>query len=307
MKKIILDVDTGIDDAIAIILATRSPELEVMGITTVSGNIDLESATRNTLRVLTLLGKENEVNVYKGAEKPLKRAIRYAVEIHGKSGMAGQLENIDVTHRETKSAIDFIIETIKAYPHEITMIMTGPETNFALALEKAPEIAQLVKAIVVMGGVVDGRGNESPVAEFNIAIDPEAANAVFNCGAEVTMVGLDVTKKALLTKAHFEGLDESSKVSSFVMNVTHSYMERFYLDNGVYGCAMHDPLAVATCIDPTLVVAKPYYVGVETNSIFCDGQTVCDFAGRWQKAPNVKVALEVDSERFLKLLIESVY
>lgn len=305
-KKLILDVDTGIDDAIAIILAATAPELELLGITTVSGNIDLESATRNTLRVLELIGKKGMYGIHMGAEAPLKRNIRYAVEVHGTSGMAGELEDISVELPENTDAISFMIETIKKYPNEVTVVMTGPETNFALALQQAPEIAKLVKEVVIMGGVVTEKGNESPVAEFNIAIDPEAAHIVFNCEAKVTMVGLDVTKKAMLKKEHFEKLNHDSKVAQFVMNVTHQYMERFFLDNGVRGCAMHDPLAVASVICPELIETFPYFVGVETNSVYCDGQTVCDFDNRWQKEPNVQVALKVDAISFIDLLLSRI-
>lgn len=304
-KKVILDVDTGIDDAIGIILAATAPEIELLGITTVSGNIDLESATRNTLRVLKLLGKE-DVKVYKGAESPLMRSIRYAVEVHGSSGLADQLEDIEVSHNESIEAWDFIKQMALQYPNEITLIMTGPQTNLALTLQKYPEIEKQLKEVIVMGGTVKDKGNESPVAEFNIAIDPEAAEQVFDSSLKVTMIGLDVTKKALLKRAHFEGLKKDSPVAAFVMNVTKQYMDRFYIDNGIYGCAMHDPLAVTMAIAPELVKTYPYYVAVETKSRFCDGQTICDFDNRWGKEPNVHVGLEVDSSAFIEFLIARI-
>jgi purine nucleosidase len=304
-KKVILDVDTGIDDAIGIILAATAPEIELLGITTVSGNIDLESATRNTLRVLKLLGKE-DVKVYKGAESPLMRSIRYAVEVHGSSGLADQLEDIDVSYNESIEAWDFIKQMALQYPNEITLIMTGPQTNLALTLQKYPEVEKQLKEVIVMGGTVKDKGNESPVAEFNIAIDPEAAEQVFDSSLKVTMIGLDVTKKALLKRAHFEGLKKDSPVAAFVMNVTKQYMDRFYIDNGIYGCAMHDPLAVTMAITPELVKTYPYYVAVETQSRFCDGQTICDFDNRWGKDPNVYVGLEVDSPAFIDFLIARI-
>lgn len=304
-KKVILDVDTGIDDAIGIILAATAPELDLLGITTVSGNIDLESATRNTLRVLSLLGQK-DVPVYMGAETPLKRNIRYAVEVHGTSGMAGQLEHIEVSHEETKAAWDFYLEMTKLWPGEITLIMTGPQTNLALALEKYPELRIGFKEVIVMGGAVREKGNESPAAEFNIAIDPEAAECVFSSGLNVTMIGLDVTKKALLKREHFEGLRKDSPVADFVMNVTKQYMDRFFIDNGIYGCAMHDPLAVTMAIDPSFVRTEHLFVGVETRSQYCDGQTVCDFDNRWKKPANVHVGLEVNSQGFIDFLIDRI-
>jgi purine nucleosidase len=302
-EKVILDVDTGIDDAIAILLALSSPELEVMGITTVSGNIDLVSATRNTQRVLKLIGRE-EVGVYPGAVKPLWRSIRYATEVHGDCGLAGQLSTLEVGPARSETAETFILKQLALYPGEITLIMTGPETNLGQLLFKDHEIAKKFKRIVVMGGVADGRGNESPVAEFNIAIDPEAADLVFHSGADLTMVGLDVTRKALLTTAHIEHLKASASVRAFIDGVTEPYRKRYAKLNGVEACTMHDPLAVAVVIDPTLVTTVHRYVGIETESRYCDGQTVCDFDGRWGKAPNVHVAIELDGERFLNLLTE---
>lgn len=304
-KRVILDVDTGIDDAIGLILATTAPELDILGITTVSGNIDLESATRNTQRVLKLIGRE-DLEVYPGAVSPLKRNIRYAVEVHGASGMAGQLEDIVVGEPSKKHATEFIREMVMAYPNELTLIFTGPQTNLALALERYPEIKPLIKEVIVMGGAVAVKGNESPVAEFNIAIDPEAAYQVFESGLNVTMIGLDVTKKALLKSSDFEALDSTCPIASFVMNVTKQYMDRFFIDNGIYGCAMHDPLAVTMAIKPDFVTLKPYYVGVEHQSQFCDGQTVCDFDNRWSKKPNVQVGMEVDSEGFIEFLVERI-
>lgn len=304
-KKVILDVDTGIDDAIGIILATTAPEIELLGITTVSGNIDLESATINTLKVLKLLGKDN-IQVYKGAETPVNRNIRYAVEIHGASGMAGQLEDMKVSHEQTTLAWDFYHEMTNLYPGEVTLVMTGPQTNLARALNLYPELKQQFKEIIVMGGAVKEKGNESPAAEFNIAIDPEAAEMVFQSGMKVTMIGLDVTKKSLLRREHFSRLRTDSPVADFVMKVTHDYMERYYKANGIYGCSMHDPLAVTMTLAPQFVKTQHLFVGVETQSHYCDGQTVCDFDQRWNKAPNVHVGLEVDVDGFIDFLIDRI-
>lgn len=305
MKKIILDVDTGIDDALGILLALGSKTLDVLGITTVSGNIDVRSATLNTLRVLSLINKIKDVPVYEGAKKPLVRSPRYAVEVHGASGMADQLLELPVSYENEMLAEDFMINQIKANPGEVTIVMTGPQTNLALALEKAPEIESLIDQVIVMGGVVSGRGNESPVAEFNIAIDPEAADRVFNASFKTTMVGLDVTKKALLTQAHIASLKDSA-VKTFLENVTKPYMDKFFIDNGSHGCAIHDPMAVAVAIDQTLITAPHKYLAVECNSDYCDGMTICDFDGKWGKKPNVHVALEVDAARFLSMFLSAM-
>ncbi len=307
MKKLILDVDTGIDDAIGIMVACASDEIDLLAITTVSGNIDLESATRNTLRVLKLIGRE-KIAVYAGEKAPLKRSTRYATEIHGSTGLAGQLTDVEVEAALTqvmeneKHAVDAIIELIENNKNEITLVMTGPETNFAKALEKRPEIANWVAEVIIMGGAARVPGNESPVAEFNIAIDPEAAHAVFNSSAKVTMVGLDVTTRALLTRAHAEDI-AVKPVREFVYGATYDYMERYNQKHGIYGCCMHDPLAVSLAIDRSFVSTEHVYVGVETKSQYCDGMTVCDIDNRWGKAANVHVALDIDVEAFLKFLI----
>ncbi len=303
MNKIILDVDTGIDDAIGILLACASPEVDIQGITTVSGNIDLESATRNTLRVLKLIGRDKEIQVYKGATKPLVRPTRYATEIHGASGLAGQLEDIEVSHDNPVHAVDFMIETLRGNPGQITVIMTGPETNFALAIAKEPRVVDWVKEVIIMGGAADMLGNESPVAEFNIAIDPEAAERVFQCGAKVTMVGLDVTTKALLTQDDAKRVKDP-KVRDFVAGATYDYMMRFNAKKGIEACSMHDPLAVCMAIDPKFVKTLHRFVGVETQSVYCDGMTVCDFDNRWGKEPNVHVAMEVEARNFIDFLVD---
>lgn len=302
-KKVILDVDTGIDDAIAIMLALSSQELEVLGITTVSGNIDLASATRNTLKVLKLIQRE-DVPVYPGAIKPLWRSIRYAVEVHGDCGLAGQLTDLEPGQPQPEDAATFIKSQLALFPNEITLIMTGPETNLGLLIMENREIAKQFKEIIVMGGVAEGRGNESPTAEFNIAIDPESADLVFHSGAPLTMVGLDVTRQALMTTHAIESLSASPPVKNFIDQVTRQYRHRFSKSGGVEACLMHDPLAVAVAIDPTLVTTLFRYVGIETESRYCDGQTVCDFEGRWGKTPNVQVCVALDAQRFVSLLTE---
>ncbi len=290
-------------------LACASQEIDIQAITTVSGNIDLVSATRNTLRVLKVINKY-DIPVYAGEKAPLKRDVRYATEIHGSTGLAGQLPDVDVETRLTdilksnETAVDVIIKTIKENKNEITMVMTGPETNFARALEREPQIQDWVKEVIIMGGAADIRGNESPVAEFNIAIDPEAAEMVFSSRASVTMVGLDVTTRALLTRDRIAEITSNKVVRDFVHGATYDYMERYHKKHGVYGCCMHDPLAVSLAIDPDLVKKVHRFVGVETNSHYCDGMTVCDFDGRWNKEANVHVAMDIEPKIFIDFLID---
>lgn len=305
-KKVLLDVDTGVDDAIGIILAATAPEIDLLGITTVSGNIDLGSATVNTLRVLKLIGKDGVYPVHMGASSPLCRRVRYATEIHGSTGLAGQLRDIPVDIPKNTAAEDFLIETIERHPGEITLVMTAPQTNFAKALEKREDLGRKLKEIIFMGGVVDGRGNESPRGEFNIAIDPEAADRVLNCGGKITMVGLDVTRKALLTREALQGLDRHNPVVDFVKKVTADYMERHHSLHGIYGCLMHDPLAVSLAIDSSFVTTAHHFVAVETRSQYCDGETVCDFNDYWKKKANVHVAMDLDQEAFISFLLERI-
>ena len=305
-KKVLLDVDTGVDDAIGIIIAATAPEIQLMGITTVSGNIDLASATINTLRVLKLLGKSGQYPVHMGASSPLKRPVRYATEVHGKTGLSGQLQDLPVELPRETSAEDFMIDTIDRHPGEITLILTAPHTNFAKALEKRPDLGEKLGEIIFMGGVAEGRGNESPRGEFNIAIDPEAADRVLNCGAKITMVGLDVTKKALLRRKDLETLDSGNPVVNFVKLVTADYMNRYHQTHGEYACLMHDPLAVSVAIDPSLVTTAHHFVAVETESTYCDGETVCDFNGYFQEPPNVHVALELNQQQFIFFLLNRI-
>jgi purine nucleosidase len=305
-KKLLLDVDTGVDDAIGIILAATAPEIQLMGITTVSGNIDLASATVNTLRVLKLLEKEGHYPVHMGASSPIKRPVRYATEVHGASGLSGQLQEIPVEIPQGTAAEDFMIEVIDEHPGEITLVLTAPHTNFAKALEKRPDLGERLREIIFMGGVAEGRGNESPRGEFNIAIDPEAADRVLNCGAKITMIGLDVTEKALLRRKDLEALDSGNPVVNFIKLVTADYMKRYYNSHGEYACLMHDPLAVSVAIDPGLVTTAHHFVAVETASTYCDGETVCDFNGYFQKPPNVHVALTLNQPKFLSFLLDRI-
>ncbi|GAA3731437.1 nucleoside hydrolase [Salinicoccus jeotgali] len=301
MKKVIMDVDTGIDDALAIMYGLESDALEFLGITTVDGNVPLDMVNRNTLKVLSMLGRE-DVPVFSGAAGPLMKPSRHVHHIHGEDGLGGAL--IDYPYEnmcEAQFAPDFIVEAARHHPGEVTLIAVGPLTNVALAFKQEPLLGELLKEVVIMGGIVSraGQGNSGPNSEFNIFTDAEAARIVIHGGANVTLVGLDVTKQAVLTARDIETL-KGSKYYDFIKQSTEIYrtfsMDKFGLD----GCALHDPLAVGFALNRGFLRTEHHYVDVDTVSPLNYGQTVCDFGGLWGEEPNVNVSLEVDSARFVE-------
>lgn len=306
LKKVIIDVDTGIDDALALILAINSMKFDIKGITTVAGNIPLDLATKNTLKVLKLLERE-DIEVYQGHKQPKAREIQFKDSVHGENGLAGQLKDINTKEANKKHAVDFIIDEVYKHPKEISLIMLAPLTNLAMAFEKDPEIKDKIKEIYVMGGVVDGQGNESPVAEFNFYTDPESAYDVLHSGVPIKLIGLDVTRKAqLLEEDIIDSTRNKTPLTHFVENVTGYYISKYSADKTVKSCALHDPLAVGVAIDESIVIMKDYYVDVEYSSRLCDGQSICDFKNRYGKAPNVKVALDLDKEKFMDIFLETI-
>ncbi|MEW6624531.1 MAG: nucleoside hydrolase [Bacillota bacterium] len=305
MKKVILDVDTGIDDAIAIILAVKSKALDILGITTVCGNVPVSQGAINTKRILKLLGSEKQIPVIRGASKPLIREPYFETNVHGENGLGGTLEDLEVDVSDGVFGPDFIIEKILENKNEVTLIMTAPLTNLALSLQKEPAIVHYVKEAIIMGGAVATYGNVTPTAEYNIFVDPEAARLVFHSGMPITLVGLDVTRKALIDEKVIEKLGEGS-IKHFIKKSTECYMERYSRRYGLRGCAMHDPLAVAVALDKKLVTTQKYYVDIETKSQLSDGQTVCDFQRRLNREANIEVCLDLDVSRFLELFINTI-
>ncbi|KAB2333101.1 nucleoside hydrolase [Cytobacillus depressus] len=305
MKKVIIDVDTGIDDAMGILLAAKSGLCDILGITTVCGNVSLEQATINTKKVLTLLGKENEIKVVQGATHPLVRKPFYEFGVHGDNGLGGALEDMEVELIDEGFAPDFIIEQAEKHKGEITIILTAPLTNMALALRKQPKLKEWIKELVIMGGALDKAGNVTPAAEFNIYVDPEAAKIVFHSGLPITLVSLDVTEITTLSDEDIEKM-QGNIIGEFVKNSTAHYLDHYEEVYGRRKCSMHDPLAVGIALDKSLVKTKKFYVDVETKSELCDGHTICDFKNKLKKEPNIDVCLEVDSERFINMLIETL-
>ncbi|WP_163971161.1 nucleoside hydrolase [Oceanobacillus halotolerans] len=307
MEKVILDVDTGIDDALAILLAAESKQLDILGVTAVNGNVPIDTVVTNTKKVLQLFDNMNTIPVYKGAHQPILRSTHYAFHVHGEDGLGGALQDMEVAKNEDMYAPDFIIEQARKHKGELTLIMVGPLTNLALAVQKEPRLSDWVKKVVVMGGLVSegGKGNTLPTSEFNIYADAEAAKMVFHSGLRIQLVSLDVTLKAFLTKERIEQL-KGTKYYEFVMQSTEIYREMARKKFDLEGCALHDPLTVGVVIDPTLVETETYYVDVETKGEISYGQTVCDFRNLLGKEPNVEICLDVDHKRFIDLFIETL-
>jgi purine nucleosidase len=301
MEKIIMDVDTGIDDALAILYSIESRQLDILGITTVNGNVPLDYVTKNTLKILALAG-ENDIPVHPGAVEPYLREAVHEFKVHGNDGIGNALDDMVVTKPlEDTFAADFIIESAREHKEELTLIMVGPLTNLALALKKAPEIKDMIGRVVIMGGVVSnaGYGNMLPTSEFNIFADAEAAKVVFHKGLDITLVSLDVTHQVMMTDEHVEKL-KGTKYYDFVKDATDEYMDYGLRLYGKRQCALHDPLTVGYVLDPTLLQTEKYYVDIETSSPLSYGQTICDFRGLLGKEPNVSICLGVESGRFLE-------
>ncbi|MGF9910894.1 nucleoside hydrolase [Brevibacillus porteri] len=307
MEKIILDVDTGIDDALAIAYAVHSPALEVCGITTTFGNITVEEATRNTLQVLELLGA-SAIPVYQGTSKPIVRDLTGKARLfHGENGLGNVVLPEPSTTAQPQSATQFLISAIKEHSHELTLVTVGSMTNLAQAIMAAPEIVSLVKRVVVMGGAVTVPGNRTPVAEANICADPEAAAYVFQSGIPVTLVGLDVTMQTLLTREHLqEWRAKDTRLHHVFADMCEVYMNAYATVGNLRGCGLHDPLAVGVVIDPTLVKAFPMHVAVDTSGGASDARTIGDRREQPAQPPNVDVCLEVDHERFVSHFLKYV-
>ena len=301
---VILDCDPGHDDAIALLLALASPELRLLGVTTVSGNQSLDKTTANAIRVLDHLGRD-DVPVVAGAPAPLVRERHVAADVHGETGLDGPDLPPPARRPGAGHAIDWIAGVLTSSDEQVTLVPTGPLTNVALLLAVHPELSPKIERIVLMGGAI-GEGNVTPAAEFNIWADPEAALRVFTSGIDLTMVGLDVTHKALLTPRRVERLAAAGRAGRLVADLFEFYA-RFHRDRyGWTGAPVHDAVAVAHVIDETLLGVTPCGVVVDTGPEPSRGRTYVDLYGRTDWEPNCDVAVTIDSERFLDLLIERI-
>jgi inosine-uridine nucleoside N-ribohydrolase len=302
---IIIDCDPGHDDAIALLLALASPEVELLGVTTVAGNTTLDKTTVNALKVLELAGR-TEVPVAAGCDRPLVRDLVVAEYVHGESGLDGPDLPPPVLRPRPEHAVDFIAGVIETHASPVTLVAVGPLTNVALLLARYPGVASRLAGIVSMGGAI-ATGNVTPAAEFNIYADPEAAHRVYRSGLSLTMVGLDVTHQALLNRDHAETLRVLGKCGRFVAELLDFFIghhPRHYQRGS--GVPIHDAVAVAHLIWPDLVEVADLAVAVEITSDLTRGRTVVD---RWQVTgdePNAAVGVALDSERFANLLIERI-
>jgi inosine-uridine nucleoside N-ribohydrolase len=338
-RRVIIDTDPGVDDAFALLLAMRSPELKIEGITPVAGNVPLDLTLPNALRMVEIAGRD-DIPVAAGAKAPMVRRLVTATYAHGENGLGGAVFPEPKRKPIADSAADFIRETVRKYPGEVTLITLGPLTNIATALNSDNELPGMIKGLVMMGGSLSG-GNITPAAEFNIYVDPEAARIVFQSGIPITMVGLDVTRHTSLTDDHFKTLQAAAQnpVSQAAAKIARNAIDHTRSQGFLVGPNMHDSLAVAAFLDPSLLKWKDYYVDIETTGELTAGETLgySPTAGDLRRTPemekqaaenmhirgsaptlastrtspvlrdgfkpNTKVALGVDSPKFFDLLI----
>lgn len=307
VKRLIIDTDPGIDDAMAIFFALQSPEVEVEALTTVFGNVGVEQTTENALKVLEVAGRD-DIPVVPGATNPLARAYRgRGYRVHGQDGLGEMNLPPAKTQPLARRAAEYLVSRIMDSPGEITLAAVGPLTNLALAVSLEPRIAQNVREVVIMGGVVAGPGNASPVAEANIHNDPDAARIVFHAGWPLTMVGLDVTRKTVMDPAYLARLKEANTpITDFISAATPCYLSYYRRELDMDGFYVHDSSAIAYVLDPSLFQTQKVYVDVEIGDGRSSGQTMADWRGQWEEPANVNACLAVDSARFLDMYFERV-
>lgn len=305
-RKIIIDTDPGQDDAVAILLALASPEdIDVLGITCVAGNVPLELTQKNARIVCELAGK-NDVKVFAGCDRPLRRDLVTAEHVHGKTGLDGPILPDPQMALQDAHAVDFIIDTLRAEaPGTVTVCPLGPLTNIATAFEKAPDIVDRVQEIVLMGGGYFEGGNITPAAEFNIYVDPQAADVVFKSGIHIVVMPLDVTHKALVTKSRNDAFRAiGTPVGTAVAEMT-DFFERFDKEKyGSEGAPLHDPCVTAYLINPDLFKGRHINVEIETQSELTMGATVADWWGVSDRKPNALFIGDLDADGFFSLLTE---
>ena len=304
-RAIIIDTDPGQDDAIAILLALASPELEVLGITAVAGNVPLELTQTNARKICELAGR-TDMRVFAGASRPLVRPLVTAEYVHGKTGLDGPVLPEPEMALEDGFAVDFIIDTIRARPNQsVTLCALGPLTNIALALVKAPDIAAKTREIVLMGGGFFEGGNVTPAAEFNIYVDPHAATTVFEAGIPIVMAPLDCTHKALTTRAREAALRAKKTPVCDAAADLIDFFERFDEDKyGTDGGPLHDPCVIAYLLQPALFKGRHCNVSIETTSELTMGMTVIDWWGVTDLPKNALVLGDVDAGGFFDLITE---
>lgn len=337
--SLILDVDTGIDDSLALLYAAASPEAELVAVTCVAGNVDARQVATNTRAVLELVGR-TDVEVALGRERPLVRPLRTTPETHGPRGIGYAELPPPKSPLSSRHAADLLVEEARRRPGEITLVTLGPLTNLAVAVLREPELPHLLRRYVLMGGAYRCPGNTAPTTEWNIASDPEAAKVVFSVWAEATerdgvarpvALGLDVTERAKFLPDHLVALARragsrpnealaranaaagkpdasvaSNAVVRYLADALRFYMEFHSRYDGFYGAFVHDPLAVAAALDPSLIRTEALAVDVETAGALTAGETVADWRRVWGRPPNLEVAVEADVAAFFERFIERV-
>ncbi len=304
--RIILDTDPGIDDALAFLLLSASPEISLEAITVTHGNTSVDKCTRNALDIAELAGLLN-VPIARGASEPLVKSLTIAEETHGDGGLGYATLSQSTKQVESKHAADLIIDLVHQYPHEITMLMIGPVTNLALAIRKDPSIIPLIKNVVSMGGAIHFPGNATPSAEYNVFCDPHAYDLILRTGFDLTIVPLDVTYQCIFQPRHIQALAGARpEIVKFIEDSTRFYMEFHDEYQKIDGCAINDPLAAALLIRPDLCTYRDYHVTVELAGIHTSAKTTADHFYATGAKPNAKVAMGVDVDGFMDFFIERV-
>jgi purine nucleosidase len=316
-EPIVVDVDTGIDDALALLYACAHKEAHILGVSTVVGNVSLSAATRNTRAVLALAGRA-ELPVWPGSATALSVSVKDASEVHGRTGLGHAVLPEPHEPERVVHAVDAIVAAARAHAGRLILVAVGPLTNIALAVMSEPELPRLVKRFVIMGGAYAEPGNVTPSAEFNIWHDPEAARIVFRAfggvgGTPVIAIGLDVTRKTIIDEddlaalaARLSANRHGPALTRFLEDSSRYYFERMEKLYGRRIFTMHDPLALAVALDPTLVETRRAAVDVETSGRLTTGATIVDWRGQWGRLANAEVAVKVDPDRFRRLFFDAM-
>ncbi|UJH67816.1 nucleoside hydrolase [Allomuricauda sp. SCSIO 65647] len=302
-RKFIIDTDTASDDAVALIMAVNSPDIEIMAVTVVAGNVSLDQGVQNALYTLSLCN--SDLSVYPGIAKPLVRPLKTADHVHGKDGMGDIGLPLSGFEPEEEHAVDVLLNMINEHIGEVTLVCMAPLTNIATALLLDPSIAQKVKECVVMGGVGKGRGNVTPVSEYNFWADPEAAKIVFESGMPIKMVGWDISRKyAVFDKTAVERIRAiGTSLAHFSVDIQKTLVEYAQTLSHLEGFDLPDPMTMAIAIDPAIATkTKKAYVTVLQNDDWSRGQTVIDYVGTTGCPSNAEIVLEADSDRFMNML-----
>ncbi len=302
-KRIIIDTDPGVDDALTFLLALASPEIQLEALTTTQGNVTVDKATRNALSMLEL-GRASHIPVASGSMYPLVQPLRASAYVHGASGIGNAKLPEPQATPVAQHAVDYLIERVLAEPNQISIFPIAPLTNIAMAIRKEPQFAKAVKELVIMGGAIQEHGNITPLAEFNIYVDPHAAHIVFHAGVPITLIPLDVTHKCLLMQKHIDRLMQiNSPISRFIRDAVEVYLKAS-IELGYPGSALHDPLTLATIFAPELLTLKEYYVDVDISGGVSMGKTFADILNVTKKPANMKVAMNVRGDDFIELFLQ---